>query len=81
VDNETEAAIQRSLAKLVIGRTSLIIAHRLSTVRHASRIHVIEAGRIVESGTHDSLLAQAGLYAALWRIQTGELPSLRAVNA
>jgi ATP-binding cassette, subfamily B, bacterial len=80
VDNETEAAIQRSLAQLVIGRTSLIIAHRLSTVRHASRIHVIEAGRIVESGTHDSLLAQAGLYAALWRIQTGELAPLRAVN-
>jgi ATP-binding cassette subfamily B protein len=76
VDNETEAAIQRSLQKLVLGRTSLIIAHRLSTVRHASCIHVIEGGRIVESGTHDSLLARAGHYAMLWRIQTGELPSL-----
>ncbi|HTV17578.1 MAG TPA: ABC transporter ATP-binding protein [Polyangiaceae bacterium] len=72
VDNETEAAIQRSLEKLVVGRTSLIIAHRLSTVRRVDRIHVIEAGRIVESGTHDELLAKCGQYAALWRIQTGE---------
>jgi ATP-binding cassette subfamily B protein len=72
VDNETEAAIQRSLEKLVVGRTSLIIAHRLSTVRRADRIHVVEGGRIVESGTHDELVAAAGQYAALWRIQTGE---------
>jgi len=72
VDNETEAAIQRSLEKLVVGRTSLIIAHRLSTVRHAHRIHVIEGGRIVESGTHEELVAAGKQYAALWRIQTGE---------
>ena len=72
VDNETEAAIQRSLDKLVLGRTSLIIAHRLSTIRHATRIHVMEGGRIAESGSHDALLAQGGLYAALWRLQTGE---------
>ncbi len=72
VDNETEAAIQRSLAKLVVGRTSLIIAHRLSTVRHCDTIHVIEDGRIVESGTHDGLVAHGGQYAALWRLQTGE---------
>jgi ATP-binding cassette subfamily B protein len=76
VDNETEAAIQRSLEKLVVGRTSIIIAHRLSTVRHAHRIHVIEGGRIVESGTHDSLLASRGQYAVLWRIQTGEASGL-----
>ncbi|MEO8181578.1 MAG: ABC transporter ATP-binding protein [Deltaproteobacteria bacterium] len=75
VDNETEAAIQRSLEKLVVGRTSLIIAHRLSTVRHADIIFVIDAGRIVESGTHDELIAGDRQYAALWRIQTGELPS------
>ena len=74
VDNETEAAIQRSLEKLVVGRTSLIIAHRLSTVRHADRIIVIEAGRIVESGTHDALVRLGGQYATLWRIQTGEAP-------
>lgn len=72
VDNETEAAIQRSLDKLVLGRTSLIIAHRLSTVRYAHLIHVLEGGRIVESGTHDELIRKAGSYAALWRLQTGE---------
>ncbi|HVZ34925.1 MAG TPA: ATP-binding cassette domain-containing protein, partial [Polyangiaceae bacterium] len=74
VDNETEAAIQRSLERLVVGRTSLIIAHRLSTVRHAHIIHVVEQGRIVESGTHGELLARGGQYATLWSIQTGEPP-------
>ncbi len=78
VDNETEAAIARSLERVVVGRTSLIIAHRLSTVRHADRIHVIEAGRIVESGTHDALVAAGGQYATLWRIQTGEATALDA---
>jgi len=72
VDNETEAAIQRSLDRLVVGRTSLIIAHRLSTVRHATTIYVMDAGRIIESGSHDELLAAAGSYASLWRLQTGE---------
>ena len=72
VDNETEAAIQRSLDRLVVGRTSLIIAHRLSTVRHAHCIHVLDRGRIVESGTHEQLIALGGIYAALWCLQTGE---------
>lgn len=72
VDNETEAAIQRSLDRLVVGRTSLIIAHRLSTVRHAHCIYVLERGRISESGSHAQLLAHGGIYAALWRLQTGE---------
>jgi ATP-binding cassette subfamily B protein len=72
VDNETEAAIQRSLATAARGRTTLVVAHRLSTVRHADAIHVLEAGRIVESGTHDELVARGGAYAALWRLQTGE---------
>jgi len=72
VDNETEAAIQRSLERLVVGRTSVIIAHRLSTVRSAHCIHVLEKGRIAESGTHEQLLASGGVYAALWRLQTGE---------
>ncbi|MBP8098411.1 MAG: ABC transporter ATP-binding protein [Arenimonas sp.] len=72
VDNETEAAIQRSLARIAHQRTTLIVAHRLSTVRNADAIHVLEAGRIVESGTHDELLRRNGAYAALWRLQTGE---------
>jgi ATP-binding cassette subfamily B protein len=80
VDNETEAAIQRSLDRLVLGRTSLIIAHRLSTVRRAHVIHVLEAGRIVESGTHESLLARGGQYAGLWRLQTGEPAPLAAAS-
>jgi len=72
VDNETEAAIQRSLAKVALGRTTIVIAHRLSTVRHAHRIHVLDAGEVVESGTHEELVDLGGLYAALWRVQTGE---------
>ena len=71
VDNETEAAIQRSLEKIAVGRTTIVIAHRLSTVRHAHRIHVLEAGEVIESGRHEELLEKGGLYAALWRVQTG----------
>jgi len=78
VDNETEAAIQRSMAKVSAGRTTIVIAHRLSTVRHAHRIHVMEAGQIIESGTHEELVAVGGLYAALWRVQTGETVSSAA---
>ena len=73
VDNETEAAIQRSLRRATVNRTALVVAHRLSTVRHAHRIWVVEAGRIVEDGTHDELIETEGLYAALWRVQTGAL--------
>jgi ATP-binding cassette subfamily B protein len=72
VDNETEAAIQRSLARVSQDRTTIVIAHRLSTVRHAHRIHVLEAGRVIEAGTHEELVAEGGLYAALWRVQTGD---------
>jgi len=75
VDNETEAAIQRSLARLAVGRTTLIIAHRLSTVRHAHRIWVLEDGAVAESGTHEELLGHDGLYATLWSVQTGEAVS------
>ncbi len=72
VDNETEAAIQRSLATLAQGRTTLVVAHRLSTIRHADRIYVLDAGRVAEVGDHEALLAEGGLYASLWRVQTGE---------
>lgn len=73
VDNETEAAIQRSLASATRNRTAIMVAHRLSTVRHADRIWVLDAGRIIEAGTHDELVAADGAYAALWRVQTGAL--------
>jgi ATP-binding cassette, subfamily B, bacterial len=71
VDNETEAAIQRSLEKITINRTTIAIAHRLSTIRNADQIHVMELGKIVESGQHEQLLAQQGIYANLWRVQMG----------
>jgi ATP-binding cassette subfamily B protein len=71
VDNETEAAIQRSLERISEGRTTLVIAHRLSTVRNADVIHVLDGGRIVESGTHDQLVGREGAYASLWAVQTG----------
>ncbi len=73
VDNETEAAIQRSLQVAARDRTALVVAHRLSTIRHADRIWVLDAGRLVEAGTHDELVSAGGVYAGLWRIQTGML--------
>lgn len=71
VDNETEAAIQRSLTRVAKGRTTIIIAHRLSTIRNAARTYVLEQGRVTEVGTHAELLARGGTYAALWSVQTG----------
>jgi ATP-binding cassette, subfamily B, bacterial len=71
VDNETEAAIQRSLEKIIVNRTTIAIAHRLSTVRNADCIYVMEYGKLVEQGRHEQLLEKAGIYASLWRVQSG----------
>ena len=73
VDNETERAIQQNLSKITQGKTALIVAHRLSTIRHADEIWVLEEGRIVERGSHDALLEQGGRYLDLWRVQSGEV--------
>ncbi len=72
VDNETEAALQRSIERISRDRTTLIIAHRLSTIRNADTIAVMEKGQITEAGSHDELVSQEGLYARLWAVQTGE---------
>ena len=72
VDNETEAAIQRSINTLKEGRTVIAIAHRLSTIRNAEIIYVLEEGKVVESGNHESLLEINGVYSKLWSVQTGD---------
>ncbi|SDJ74015.1 ATP-binding cassette, subfamily B [Nocardioides sp. YR527] len=69
LDSESEAAVQTALDAALEGRTSIVIAHRLSTIRAADRILVIESGRVIESGTHESLLAAGGLYAELYETQ------------
>ncbi len=71
VDNETEAAIQRSLDHITQNRTTVAIAHRLSTIRNADCIYVMEHGQLIESGTHSELLLKNGIYAGLWRVQSG----------
>jgi ATP-binding cassette subfamily B protein len=76
VDTETEMLIQRSIDDIAADRTTFVIAHRLSTVRDADTILVLEDGEIVERGTHDELLAADGLYANLWRVQAGEIGKL-----
>jgi ATP-binding cassette subfamily B protein len=78
VDNETEAALQRSIERIARKRTTLIIAHRLSTVRQADRIIVLDDGAIVEDGDHDALVEAQGQYAHLWSIQTGQLDHTQA---
>ncbi|MEP7302225.1 MAG: lipid ABC transporter permease/ATP-binding protein, partial [Caldimonas sp.] len=69
LDSESERLVQQALETLMRGRTSLVIAHRLSTIERASRIVALEAGRVVEQGTHADLLAAGGLYARLHALQ------------
>jgi ATP-binding cassette subfamily B protein len=76
VDTETEMLIQRSLDRLTEDRTTMVIAHRLSTVKDADQIIVLEDGRVVEQGTHEDLLDEDGLYANLWAVQAGEIDDL-----
>lgn len=70
IDTETEAVIQNAITKVLAGRTSFIIAHRLSTIRHADRILVVSAGKVVESGTHEELIAAKGQYYKLYTVQS-----------
>ena len=69
IDTETEVKIREALAELTRNRTTFIIAHRLSTLRHVDRIFVLDGGRLAEEGTHESLLASSGLYRALYEAQ------------
>lgn len=72
VDTETERAIQENLYLLTKGKTAIVVAHRLSTIRHANHILILDHGSIAEQGTHEALLAQNGIYADLWSVQIGE---------
>ena len=73
VDTETERAIQQNLFKITAGKTALIIAHRISTIRHADRIIVLDGGKVVEEGDHETLLKVGGRYADLWNVQIGNV--------
>ena len=81
LDTESEALVQAALERLMRGRATLMIAHRLSTVRNADRIYVIESGRVVEEGSHDALVAKGGLYSRLARQQSldGAAPTVETV--
>lgn len=71
VDTETERAIQDNLDRFAAGRTAIVVAHRLSTIRNADRIIVLDKGKVAETGTHEELIEKGGKYAELWKIQTG----------
>lgn len=73
VDTETERAIQQNLDKFAEGRTAIVVAHRLSTIRNADRIIVLHEGQVAEVGRHDDLLAKGGIYADLWAVQVGQV--------
>jgi ATP-binding cassette subfamily B protein len=69
IDSETEALVQQGIHTLMEGRTALVVAHRLSTIQDVDRIYVLEKGKLVETGSHEELLASAGLYQRLYRLQ------------
>jgi ATP-binding cassette subfamily B multidrug efflux pump len=75
VDPESEALIQEAMGRLMAGRTSLVVAHRLSTIQGADRILVVHRGRIREEGRHGDLLRRGGLYARLYELQFGVRPA------
>ena len=76
VDNETEAALQRSIEKVSKNRTTIIIAHRLSTIRNCDRIIVLDEGVIKEDGRHEDLVDKNGIYSRMWNVQTGVLNNI-----
>jgi subfamily B ATP-binding cassette protein MsbA len=76
LDSESERLVQEALERLMRGRTSFVIAHRLSTIQRADRIVVLQAGGIVEQGTHNELLAAGGLYQHLWSLQFADLDEI-----
>jgi ATP-binding cassette subfamily B protein len=81
LDNVTEAAIQESLEKLAAGRTTIVVAHRLSTVRSADRIIVLTERGVEEQGAHGELLAAGGIYAQLWSANAGNPPARGGLSA
>ncbi|MBI1260478.1 MAG: ATP-binding cassette domain-containing protein [Rhizobiales bacterium] len=81
LDAQSEAKVQEALDRLMKGRTTIVIAHRLSTVRNADVIHVMDRGRVLQSGSHDELLRQGGLYAQLYELQFKDVPVKMAATA
>jgi subfamily B ATP-binding cassette protein MsbA len=80
LDTESEMLVQQALNNLMLGRTTIVIAHRLSTVRSADRIIVMDAGRIAETGTHQELLSRGGIYRRLYELQFEE-EEIRILNS
>jgi subfamily B ATP-binding cassette protein HlyB/CyaB len=79
LDYESEAAIQANMRRICAGRTVLLIAHRLSTLRIADRIVVVDGGKVVEDGSHQALMRAGGRYARLWALQTADFAPVQAV--